>query len=539
MPFWKAPLEDLQDPDIREIAVIKSARAGYSENLLLTDLRYTVARNPEPTLYISGSMDIAKGFLDRRVARGMSLSKETAREYRRAKTVNTEIQFPGMDFRATWSTSDTATKSDGWARIHCDEVSLWSEFGVDGVRRRASAYPFHHICFGGSIDPTRKGDPYDDPIVKLYEESDKREWLMDDGKGTFTWNISGIKWPEDCKHENEWDLERVAREACYETPNGVRIEESERMDYTRAGYWEATSQGIRRGYKVTAPMVPFADCSFGELAKRFLSAKARSQTTTTRGKTVDTLRVYFAENWAEPHYSKKLQTTQEELVDRVADYQYGTSPAILTGYEEAPTSTFATIDVQKDHLWLCVRQWFAVNQGDSGLILYQRCEDWPESFALCKEHSAERIYCDAAYAIRQQEVYEVASKTPGFVPVIDNVKLQGLYKRETIDPHEGTRRQGTTNLITRYVINPSMFRHRTMELMRGEMDQSWYVPRGTPMEYQGQVTSAQFIAGEWREKKDNHAWDCEVMQTFAATRARILLTYQDNTSTEEQKGIEL
>ena len=139
MPFWKEPLESARDRDVREIVVMKSSRAGYSENFLLTDLRYTVAREPEPTLYISGSMDLTVGFLDRRVIRGMSLSKETERHYRKARAVKQDIQFQHMDFRATWASSDTATKQDGWARIHCDEVSLWKEFTVDMVRRRAAA----------------------------------------------------------------------------------------------------------------------------------------------------------------------------------------------------------------------------------------------------------------------------------------------------------------------------------------------------------------------------------------------------------------
>jgi len=167
-------------------------------------------------------------------------------------------------------------------------------------------------------------------------------------------------------------------------------------------------------------------------------------------------------------------------------------------------------------------------------VLYQQVETWKELFDICKENNVERIYCDAAYALRQEEVYSVAANTPGFIPVIDNARLQGLYKRETIDPHEGTRKQGTGNLITRYVINPNMFRHKTMDLMRGDAEQNWWIPRGTPMEYLSQVTAEEWVGNEWRKKRrHNHAWDTEVLQTFAATRARILLTYHDQSIMEE------
>ena len=536
MPFWKEPLESMQDMGVREVAVVKCARAGYSENFLLTDLRYSVARNPEPTIYVTGSMDIAKGFFERRVCRGMSLSRETKREYRSAKVTGTEIQFPSMDFRATWSTSDTATKSDGWQRIHADEVSLWREFSVDGLRRRAAAYPFHHIAYGGSIDPTRKGDPYDDPIVKLYEESDKRVWMMDDGEGEFTFEFSGLKWPDECKDGHDWDLQKVAETAYYETSNGVRIDEKDRMRIVRSGRWLATAEGIRRGYKVVAPMVPFSDCSFGELAKRFLSAKNRGFTDGDKVSKGDPVRVYFAENWSEPHYSKKIQTTEEELSDRVLDYQYGTRASEKVAiYNEVPCAVYATMDVQKSTLYLLIREWFATNDGDSALVYASELDEWTEAFDICKKYGVERIYCDAAYALRQEEVYSVAVKTAGFIPVIDNAKLQGLYKRETIDPYEGTRKQGTTSVITRYVINPNLFRHRTMELMRGETQQVWSVPRGTSREYYSQVTAEQFIAGEFKRiRRDNHFWDCEVMQTFAATRHRILLAYNDEPDMETE-----
>ena len=156
MPFWKAPLEDARDRNVREIDILKCSRAGYSENLILLDSRFGIAEDPESSMYISGSMEITKGFHDRRMIRGMDLSQQTARKFRQAKCVNTEIQFPEMDFRSTWASSDTAVKSDGWPRIYVDEVSLMPEGTIDQVRRRCAAYPFHHIIWGGSIDPTRK-----------------------------------------------------------------------------------------------------------------------------------------------------------------------------------------------------------------------------------------------------------------------------------------------------------------------------------------------------------------------------------------------
>jgi hypothetical protein len=528
LPFWKEPLEAMQDPFTREVVALKCSRAGFSENLVLTDLRFTIARNPQPTMYVSGSMDITLGFLDRRVKRGMRLAKETAKAYRLSKEVKTDIQFPGMDFRATWASSDTAMKSDGWARVYCDEADLHKEFGVDMIRRRVAAYPFHHILFGGSIDPTRRGDPGDSPVWKLYQESTKAIWEMPDGEGWFTFEFDGLKWDHAAKTGNEWDLEQAARSAYYETPSGRRIDEAERMDLVRRGRWRHTApNGIRKGYKVTALMCPFADCTFGEVVKRFLSAKGRAFESNA-GHVIQPLRVYFAEYWSEPHWSRTEMTSEEALIDRVRDYQYGQLPGdVLPEYKDVPSSILATLDVQKDHFWLCIRQWFSTNGGDSGLVTYQRCEDWKSVFEMANRYKAEKIYVDAAYATRAQEVYEVASKTAGIVPVIGNDRLSATYKREVIDPMEGRPTQGQTAKIVRYTINPDLFRTLVTASVNGETVQKWFIPRGTPAEYSKQVTAMKKVAGKWtKSQKAEHAADCEHLQIFAAHRHKIYEHYQ-------------
>jgi hypothetical protein len=528
LPFWKEPLEAMQDPFTREVVALKCSRAGFSENLVLTDLRFTIARNPQPTMYVSGSMDITLGFLDRRVKRGMRLAKETAKAYRLSKEVKTDIQFPGMDFRATWASSDTAMKSDGWARVYCDEADLHKEFGVDMIRRRVAAYPFHHILFGGSIDPTRRGDPGDSPVWKLYQESTKGIWEMPDGEGWFTFEFDGLKWDHAAKTGNEWDLEQAARSAYYETPSGRRIDEAERMDLVRRGRWRHTApNGIRKGYKVTALMCPFADCTFGEVVKRFLSAKGRAFESNA-GHVIQPLRVYFAEYWSEPHWSRTEMTSEEALIDRVRDYQYGQLPGdVLPEYKDVPSSILATLDVQKDHFWLCIRQWFSTNGGDSGLVSYQRCEDWKSVFEMANRYKAEKIYVDAAYATRAQEVYEVASKTAGIVPVIGNDRLSATYTREVIDPMEGRPTQGQTAKIVRYTINPDLFRTLVTASVNGETVQKWFVPRGTPAEYSKQVTAMRKVAGKWtKSQKAEHAADCEHLQIFAAHRHKIYEHYQ-------------
>lgn len=531
MPFWKEPLESLQDKDVREVAVIKSARAGYSENLLLTDLRYTISRNPEPTMYISGTMEVAKGFHDRRVCRGMSLSRETSRAYKQAKTVNTEVQFPDMDYRSTWASSDTATKSDGWSRIHCDEVSLWPEFGVDMVRRRCAAYPFHHIAFGGSIDPTRKGNPEEDPILKLYKESDRRVWRMPDpAGGDFQWTFSGIKWPEECKTDDGWDMEAVSQSAWYETPNGTKITEEERMAYTRSGYWVATNpKGIRRGYKVVAPMVPFQDCSFGQLAKAFLSAKNRINLTGKRAEKVrNTIRTYMAEYWAEAHREEEMATSEDKLAHCQAPYKVGEIyvPGNWT------SGVYATCDVQKYHIWWLCRTWAFNKETEKAYSALLACGNAPsfeDMDVTLGEFKPSLVGIDIGYALRQSEVADYCSGYADFNPkesrvlaLRGNDKLKAaLIQYQIRDAMEGRTGAGVMTPYLELTWAPDVFRTWLMEsISSGEdwkLPESWEGSEREQSQYMRQITSTRKLDGEWvASHKDDHFFDCEAMQFVLA-----------------------
>ena len=96
-----------------------------------------------------------------------------------------------------------------------------------------------------------------------------------------------------------------------------------------------------------------------------------------------------------------------------------------------------------------------------------------------------------------------------------------LYRQEIIDPFEGTRAQGG-NPITRYTIKPDPLRSILIQLINDDTRQKWFVPRGTTLEYQKQVTALEKRGGKWENKRrDEHAFDCEVLQIFGALRLGI------------------
>ena len=534
MPFWKHPLEAARDALIREIVILKASRCGYSENYLLTDLRYTMAREPEPTLYVTGKMDLAKGFLDRRVLRGMGLAKELKHKMRAAKVVAQDIQLADMDFRATWSSSDTATKQDGWARIYGDEVSLWPEFTVDMLRRRCAAYPFHHLIFGGSLNPERKGRPDEDPTLKLYEESDKHIWMMRDPKTNqeFTFSLDCIKWPDECKTDDGWDLKRVEAEAYYETANGTRIDEAQRMDVVRGGRWECTEpDGSRRGYKVVALMVPFADCTFGQVAARFLSAKHRMNLTGSKeDRQRNTLRTYFAEMWAEAHMDEEVVARDDSLAARECDYSLG-SAYVPTGSDHM---IIFTADVQKYHFWWLARVWSQNKRTGavtSALLDYGNSASMADLDTVAGGIKPNLTGIDIGYALRATEVGAYCSQytdqdSPENAAVMalrgsDNLKAMPI-DHQTRDAYEGGRSAGRA-LFYELIFQTDVFRTVLIDAINGDAAFDWKVPKDHGDDkrwaqwYVKQVLSTRKSNGEWIVNgKDDHMFDNEVMQLVIA-----------------------
>jgi hypothetical protein len=535
LPFWKEPLELMHDRNTREIVILKASRTGFSENLILTDLRYTLANEPEPTLYITGTMDLALGFMERRVIRGMELAAETAKKYRHARRTKTDISFLDMDFRATWASSDTATKQDGWARIYCDEVSLWPEFTVDMVRRRAAAYPFHHIVYGGSLNPELKGKPDQDPIWKLWEESDRRHWWMPDPKTgkPFRLTFDGLRWPESCKVGDEWDLEAVEREAYYQTPDGTRIDEAGRMAAVRAGWWEAEQPSrARAGFRVVAAMMPFADCTFGQLAIRFLSAKHRlgDGTGDRKDRTRNTLRTYFAEYWAELSKEDTIEARDESLASLEADYEYG-AVFCPSGWQHG---VMFTVDVQKYHLWWLALAW-SVNdktaEVQASLLEYGTSASVQDCDAKAAEFSPSLIGVDIGYRLRASEIGEwCAAYTPANDPrratafaLAGSDKLTATVLSYTVrDALEGKSAARRMPYVE-YSWATEVFRSWAIDVLNGDGSFPFRVPATWPdpkkrREFARQVTSTKLVDGIAVPPShgQDHLFDCLCMQLVLA-----------------------
>lgn len=504
MPYWKEPVECTTARDVREVVILKCARGGGSENVLLNRIRYAVAVCPQTVLYVTGDQMSAERFMDKRIKRGLKCATSTAKALRHVTSeTQHDLAFPTMDLRVTWPRAKQAFKQDGWALVLCDEVSLWPEYSADMARKRTASYPFAHIVFLSSPDPAQRRGSADDPIFIEWANGDKREWeCLDPAGGHFVFGMgsrdgAGLRWDKAAKRDDgTWDYDRVAESAHYITPGGAIIHNRDRMKVVRAGRWRATNPAAKatvRSYRVTAFMVPFHSGDFGAIAVEFLKAKARGS---------GAMRTFVYENLAEPYYEQIEAPPDHVLVDRAGGYPRGRMPAA----ERMPRVIMGA-DVQKAHVWWIARAFYG--EGDSELLDYGAAATFSDLKDVADRYGAERVFIDCNY--RRLEVYE-ACDAYQFCAVESHDQLPHHTAPNTIDPYEGTRKQGEGAQIWYIKIHSGTWADLLMASLRGESARTWQIPTGMPLEYVRQVTSHAKIDGKDQLRKgysQDHLWDCE------------------------------
>ena len=539
-PYMIQVLEWLSNVDTREIWVRKCSRAGATEYLLAW-MKWIIAVKPAPTYYLTADQLTTERFMESRIKRGMKTCDDANRKFRHARVTEHDIRFHEMDFRVSWPNAKGAFKQDRWANIIADEFPTWKGFAADMLRKRAGTYPFHKIVGLGSPDPVGR-HPDGDPVILEYESTDRCEWMMRDPVtgNPFSFCFGGVgkpyglKWPDNCKdaESGEWDLERVRREAYYVTPDGTRIENSQRSDLVveaerlrqsgdgRFG-WVAKNPDAPthiHGIWITGAMVPFHDGDFGVLAYRFLEAKRRGH---------DALRAYFYENWADVGSMPNSAEVHDTILrSRQLDYARGSSFFQSTPAQElvpanASKGVFLTVDVQKYALWWVARAWATNGEGTvSAVEEWGKCANFDDLIKIIEQVQPSTFGIDCGYSERYGEVADFCSLYGGFALKGEDNMKGDIYLRDDMDPREGRKARGyDAQKFAMMSWNTDTFRSKLVAAMSGETPWGWYVPRMADRNYVRQVTSTHKVDGQWVRKKghpDDHLFDCEVMQLVLA-----------------------
>jgi hypothetical protein len=528
-PGWKELLEMSVSRKVREMWGLKCSRAGGTENLLLGRLRYSVAAQPCSTLFMTGSQSAAEGMMRRRIKRGFGLAAETNRKMNRAHVLEHEIFFEEMDFRVGWVADKMIYKQDGYELILGDEVSLWPASSAELLRKRTAGYAFSTIIAVSSMDPKAGRPTSADPIWIEYHNGNQLNWFMPDPKtgrlfkfekGDAGLDTPGIKWDRDAKREDgTWDLDRVRATAYYQTPDGTKILNKNRMKVARRGKWKAENPDAPAGivsWKYVSAMVPLKSGDFGELAVGFLKAKAK--------KNPQYMRTYLYEEWCEEHTDNMLRVSDNLVHDRV-ERNHTKGQPLFSGdgymakfYERKQTAVFVGMDIQQAHM-VCYAEEY-VDGGDHATLNWRNVVTWEDAEIFANQVGACQIMVDYGYAKRQLEVLRACHQLgAGWIPCKGADKINLPFKKTMLDPFEGTARQSDDGSVMTYSWMTDVFKMQKLELLKGESDRKWHIYNMPESVLVNQLTSEERIDGVWCVKSghENHLWDCSVLCLLGAT----------------------
>jgi len=299
--YQRGICEALEDPEIESVAVMKSARIGFTA-LLSALIGHYVSNSPAPILAVQPTADDARDFsIDMEslfeaspVLRGL-LSDEND-ESGRSTMMNRRFAGGSLKF--------LAARSPRNFRRHTAKIALADE--IDGyevtqegdilelLKMRTQTFRDRKLFYGST--------PIFDsgPITRLYDQSDKRIFEVQCVECT---DYAEINWGD-----IRWD-EGQPETAMWCCPNcGSFIDEKHKPAMVESGRWRATAPQVkgRAGFRINSLVSPHHNARWSVLVEEFLRAK----------KTPETLQTFTNLVLGEPWKLDGDELDQHELYER-------------------------------------------------------------------------------------------------------------------------------------------------------------------------------------------------------------------------------
>lgn len=302
---------------IKEVVLLKSAQVGYTISLLHA-ISYTVLHRPTNIGFYFPTNDSMLAFASNQAARYFDsqpalkgkISSEVSSD---GKSSATRKHFDNgtLRFLSAHKPADVATHSFGYVMI--DEYDLVKDIKGEGssfdlIKNRTQEFHDAIVVVGG----TPRGDFMDSNTWKLYDESDKRRFMIRCPKcgkpqylaiqqfvaGASDYNDSGFKCiNEDCNY---------------------LMKEHEKPRLIKEGYWKTTStEGIpgRAGFHISSLYSDSPNCSWPNLARQREAANYDKEN----------LRVFINTRLGLPASQKDFGHVQpQDILDQVIKSSYET-----------------------------------------------------------------------------------------------------------------------------------------------------------------------------------------------------------------------
>jgi len=517
-PFFKAILEDVDNPRVTKVIIQKSAQIGASI-LSSSIIVYLICNFTIPLGYFLPSAEQAKNFSER--ALGPSI--ENCQAVKPFLTGNddditkTSFQFKHTAVKIVSSGSPSKLSSQTFGVIFCDEIGKYRDYASAGetnalalAEARTESYGKNRKVFVFST-PTNETSCQISKQFKLGSQSKffvpcphcqhKQELVFQQ-----------IRWPkEECKNEEgDYDLDKVASAAFYECEHckGAMSNE-QKIDMVRKGEWRATNP---KPYPAEIKSYHISNLyslnhTFGNVATRFLLA----------GKDPSLLQDFYNNVLGLPFEQRAATIKRDDLNGAIL-----TSPIYKRGQLLAkPDVILMGIDTQgsANGFWWAKEAIYA--DGTSSLIDWGQAmtfEDLKEIFKRTypvinslDSYAAHKALIDMGGDRTEEVKAFCVSSGFLFVPVIGRVEKHGLFAplRETNFSYKNYQ-------IAGLIINDKTFKDILYLGIIKEHNGKLFFPADVDDTLATQLTGSQLVTKKnqrgqletfWKEARNVHLGD--------------------------------
>jgi hypothetical protein len=373
----------------------------------------------------------------------------------------------------------------------------------------------------------------------LHEGTDCRDWNFKCPHCGFLqpWVWEQIRFPEEAKATGSWDLKLVSEGTIYECVNcskKLADNNAVRLEANSGGQFVATKTASTKGH-IGLHWNSLATMSWGELGVLMLKAKEVSDTYGDEEPRRIFKQKRLALAWSEE--GGTMITTPEAGEYKLDDDWAGEAVInargkVMDREDEGAKGAipFRTmgIDVQRGHFWVVVRRWGKM--GHSRLKAFAKIDTWQGLEEFAKLHGVHKAMVFVDSGDNTQEVYRESTKrgwkcargsgNDDFASTDKNgVTVRRFYSEKQRILVPGLQNRCELVVWSNLAGKDLLHGLRSRRLHTYALD-------ATP-DYIDQLTSEVRVKDKrtgkpmWimpQGKKDNHAWDCELLSLLAAVR---------------------
>ena len=409
-PWIAEALRIAADAETKLLVIIASIQSGKSLFARLFTC-HIIANTPGPTAVFQSTDSEAKDFALRYMRP----------VWNNCPPVKSRISVDDMD-RSTTTDFDRMT-------LYCR--GLWNEANLQRLSLRFTiadecwmAPPGHLAelsarvtAFGwmGKRIFMSQGGRANQEIHQLQETTDQRDWNFrcpKEGCNTLQpWVWEQVRFPDDAKLTGSWDLQKVSTGTTYECAacqtrlpdnNATRIEANSR------GCFVATTSAANSGH-IGLHWNSLATMSWGELAVMMIKAKESAEMYGDEEARRQFKQKRLALSWAEEggEIVNIAQAANYNCADDWEGESVITPKGRVVDREGAPEGSFpfrtAGIDVQRGHFFGVVRRWSKT--GHSRLKAFAKIDTWQDVEAFVKKHAVHPALVMVDSGDSAQDVY--------------------------------------------------------------------------------------------------------------------------------------